>query len=202
MQGLTRIAVRKNRLDGHPSDRNRITYARSNPANRESASGSCIHPQKNLPEEFLATRKARRRAQGRRKSCEARPREAGWRSRRGLPPTVFACLLDFRSALPTLIPTHQIRFALAEASQAQPSARAIRCDVGGAASPAQVVRRSKSANSFAIERWLQLCADRHRSRRLLIPIVRFENLRSPYGLALDAVCFLRSRTRRFAIELR
>ena len=40
MQGLTRIAVRKNRLDGHPSDRNRITYARSNPANRESARGS------------------------------------------------------------------------------------------------------------------------------------------------------------------
>jgi hypothetical protein len=62
MQGLTRIAVRKNRLDGHPSDRNRITYARSNPANRESASGACIHPQKNLPEEFLATRKARRRS--------------------------------------------------------------------------------------------------------------------------------------------
>ena len=62
MQGLTRIAVRKNRLDGHPSDRNRITYARSNPANRESASGSCIHPQKNLPEEFLATRKARHRS--------------------------------------------------------------------------------------------------------------------------------------------
>ena len=62
MQGLTRIAVRKNRSTGHPSDRNRITYARANPANRESASGSCIHPQKNLPEEFFATRKARRRA--------------------------------------------------------------------------------------------------------------------------------------------
>ena len=40
MQGLTRIAVRKNRLGGHPSDRNRITYALSNPANRESASVS------------------------------------------------------------------------------------------------------------------------------------------------------------------
>jgi hypothetical protein len=40
MQGLTRIAVRKNRLGGHPSDRNRITYALSNPANRESARGS------------------------------------------------------------------------------------------------------------------------------------------------------------------
>jgi hypothetical protein len=62
MQGLTRIAVRKNRWGGHPSDRNRITYTRANPANRESASGSCIHPQKNLLEEFLATRKARRRA--------------------------------------------------------------------------------------------------------------------------------------------
>jgi hypothetical protein len=62
MQDLTRIAVRKNRLDGHPSDRNRITYAHSNPANRESASGACIHPQKNLPEEFLATRKARHRS--------------------------------------------------------------------------------------------------------------------------------------------
>jgi hypothetical protein len=81
MQGLTRIAVRKNHLDSHPTDRNRITYARANPANRESASGSCIHPQKNLPEEFLATRKARRRTQGRQKSCEARQREAGWRSR-------------------------------------------------------------------------------------------------------------------------
>src|SRR5450631_3915811 len=58
----TRIAVRQNRLDGHPADRIRIADALSNPANRESASDSCIHPQKNLLEEFLATRKARRRA--------------------------------------------------------------------------------------------------------------------------------------------